>query len=251
MRPAYFHVANGITLSDIQGSLTISSVDQIDDGGVYMNGPAAGGWTGWGTSLSAAEDQKMWDDGTHGDAVAGDTVYTVMFTYGPDSTNNNTVGQEFKFGIAGGDNESGYGLNHIENIDDTQTSATIHSQWGSINPVKYYLWDYDTESPATSIDNELQIVNEFELSQNYPNPFNPTTNIQFSVKQAKNVNLSIYNMLGQKIQEMNYNNMSAGVYNYTWNAVDFNGARVSTGIYFYKLQVGDKYSNMKKMILLK
>jgi hypothetical protein len=58
-------------------------------------------------------------------------------------------------------------------------------------------------------------------------------------------------MLGQKIQEVSYTNMNAGQYNYKWNAVDMNGARVGSGIYFYKLQVDDKYSDMKKMVLLK
>ena len=250
LRPAYVHVANGVTLSDIQGNLDIETTDQIDELGVFMNGPAAGGWTGWGTTLSGTESQKMWDDGTHGDAVAGDTIYTVIFTYGPDSTNN-TVGQEFKFGIGGGDNESSYGLNHIENVDDTQASSTIHSQWGSINPNFYSLWDFDTQSPKTAIDTEVDFAETFELSQNYPNPFNPTTNIKFSTRNAQNVYLTIYNMLGHKVQEMHYSNLNAGVYNYTWNAVDMTGSRVGSGIYFYKLQVDDKYTNMKKMILLK
>jgi hypothetical protein len=249
LRPAYFHVANGVSLTDIQGNLDVSTTDDITNLGVFMNGPASGGWTGWGTELSAAAEKQMWDDGTHGDAAAGDTIYTVMFTYGPDSTNS-TIGQEFKFGIGGGDNESGYGLNHIENIDDTQPTAIIRSQWGSINPVFYSLWNYDTESPKTGVDNELHIADIFELSQNYPNPFNPTTNIKFSVKQANNVKLTIYNMLGQTIQEMNYSNMSAGVYNYTWNAVDFNGTRVGSGIYFYKLKTNNKELT-RKMLMMK
>ncbi len=250
LRPAYHHVVNGVTLTDIQGSLHISEVSQIDEGGVYINGPASGGWTGWGTDLSNAEEKQLWDDGTHGDVTAGDTVYTVLFSYGPDSSNN-TIGQEFKFGIGGGDNESGYGLNHIENIDDSQPTATIHSQWGSINPIFYSLWDFDAAAPKTAIDNVVETADKYELNQNYPNPFNPTTNIKFSVKAAKNVKLTIYNMMGQKVQEMSYTNMNAGVYNYTWNARDINGSRVSSGIYFYKLQVDDKYTNMKKMVLLK
>ena len=238
LRPAYHHIANGISLNDIQGNLDVTSVEQIDELGVFINGPASGGWTGWGTELSNAVQKQMLDDGSNGDVTAGDTIYTVLFTYGPDSTNN-TIGQEFKFGIGGGDNESGYGLNHIENIDDTQPTATIHSQWGSINPVFYHLWDYDIEAPITSIDNVEEFATEYKLSQNYPNPFNPTTNIQFSVKNAKKVSLTIYNMLGQN------------VYNFTWNAVDMNGNRTCSGIYFYKLQVDDKYSNMKKMVLIK
>lgn len=250
LRPAYHHVANGITLEDIQGSLDISTVDQIDELGVFINGPASGGWTGWGTELSSTEEKQMWDDGTHGDATAGDSIYTVMFTYGPDSSNN-TVGQEFKFGIGGGDNESGYGLNHIENIDDSQSSSSIHSQWGSINPVFYSLWDYDNEEPTSSITLEEPVAEEFKLEQNYPNPFNPTTNIRFSVQDAQKVTLTIYNMVGQRVQEVVYNNASAGVYNYTWNALDLKGQQVSTGVYFYKINVDNKFTDMKKMVFLK
>ncbi|MBN2282150.1 MAG: T9SS type A sorting domain-containing protein, partial [Candidatus Marinimicrobia bacterium] len=251
LRPAYHHVASGIQLNDIQGSLTITSVDQIDNLGVFINGPASGGWTGWGTELSNAAEKKMWDDGSHGDAVAGDTIYTVQFSYAPDSSNN-TIGQEFKFGIGGGDNESGYGLNHIENIDDSQPTAVIHSQWGSINPVFYRLWNYDTETPIpSSIENEIQFADKYELEQNYPNPFNPSTNIRFSVKDANQVTLTIYNMMGQKVQETVYNNVNAGVYNYSWDARDLNGQRVSTGIYFYKLQADNKFSSVKKMVFMK
>jgi len=56
----------------------------------------------------------MYDDGTHGDDVAGDRKYTAIVELGPGfGVDQRTVGQEFKFGIYGGDNESGFGLNHI------------------------------------------------------------------------------------------------------------------------------------------
>ena len=58
------------------------------------------------------------------------------------------IGQECKFGIKGGDNESSYGLNHYENINIDDPN--IHVYWGSINPVFYNAWDYDLNEP---IDN--------------------------------------------------------------------------------------------------
>ena len=66
------------------------------------------------------------------------------------------LGQEFKFGIKGGDNESGFGLNHIENIDDSNPTFTIHSQWGSINPGFYYVWNFDLMQ--VGVDGEPQTV---------------------------------------------------------------------------------------------
>ncbi len=84
-----------------------------------------------------------------------------------------------------------------------------------------------------------------KLSQNYPNPFNPTTQISFSVAQASNVNISVYNALGQKVTELVNKNMNAG--NHT---VNFNGSNLASGFYFYRLDVGD-YSKTMKMMLIK
>ena len=83
------------------------------------------------------------DDGTNGDEIAGDHIYTIQFTYDSEST----LGQEFKLGIGGGDNESGYGLNHIENININ--NPVIRSYWGSINPLFYNAWNYDTNEPIS------------------------------------------------------------------------------------------------------
>jgi len=100
-----------------------------------MNGPAIGGWNvrgAWGAGLRGDTLAMMHDDGTHGDETAGDSIYTVQFKYQKNSTE---IGMEFKFGIYGEDNESGFGLNHIENIDPT--NPTVNSQFGSINPNRY------------------------------------------------------------------------------------------------------------------
>jgi hypothetical protein len=247
LRPAYRHVANGIVLNDIQGNFTVNSVDQIDEWGVYMNGPASGGWTQWGSTLQGTEEKKMWDDGTHGDAVAGDSVYTVMFTYGPDSSNN-LIGQEFKFGIGGGDNESGYGLNHIENINDSEPAFTLFSAWGSINPNFYYLWDFDNNVP-TSVEPISNIPAEFTLNQNYPNPFNPTTTIEFSIPEMNEVTLVIYNALGQAVRTFDAGLQNAGTYRITWDGTNDFGSPVATGLYFYNLKAGNHSATMKMVYM--
>ncbi|HDR03941.1 MAG TPA: T9SS type A sorting domain-containing protein [Candidatus Marinimicrobia bacterium] len=248
LRPAYRHVANGIVLNDIQGNFTVNSVDQIDEWGVFMNGPASGGWTQWGSTLQGTEEKKMWDDGTHGDAVAGDSVYTVIFTYGPDSSNN-LIGQEFKFGIGGGDNESGYGLNHIENINDSDPTFTLFSAWGSINPNFYYLWDFDNNVP-TSVEPISNVPAAFALNQNYPNPFNPTTTIEFSIPEMSNVSLVVYNALGQVVRTFDVGLQNAGSYRINWDGTNDFGAPVSTGLYFYNLKAGNHSATMK-MIYIK
>lgn len=248
MRPAYWHVDQGIVLNDIQGNLDISTATQIDEMGVFMNGPATGGWTGWGLPLAELEEKQLFDDGTHGDVTADDNVYTLQIEYAPDSSNN-TIGQEFKFGIGGGDNESSFGLNHIENINDATDTYTIASAWGSINPNFYYLWDYDTNTGTVGVD-EFVAPNVLSLSQNYPNPFNPTTSINYVLPEAGNVELIIYNALGQEVRTVKAGYSNAGNYSVNWNGLDHSGNMVSSGLYIYTLTTGDQ-SISRKMLMLK
>ena len=86
---------------------------------------------------------------------------------------------------------------------------------------------------------------KFSLSQNYPNPFNPSTTINFSLAKSENVRIIIYNQLGQMVKELVNKNYSAGNHQ-----VHFDGASLSSGIYFYKIISGN-FSQTKKMILLK
>jgi len=248
MRPAYWHVNEGIVLNDIQGNFDISNAMQIDTLGVFMNGPATGSWTGWGLALSELEEKQLFDDGTHGDVTAADNVYTLQIEYAPDSTNN-VIGQEFKFGIGGGDNESNYGLNHIENINDAADTYTIASAWGSINPNFYSLWDYDNEIGIVGVD-EFVAPSALSLAQNYPNPFNPTTSINYILPEASNVELIIFNALGQEVRTLKAGQSNAGSYSVTWNGLDHSGNMVSSGLYIYTLITGDQ-SISKKMLMLK
>ncbi len=248
LRPAYWHVERGVVLDDIQGNFDISTTTQINEMGVFMNGPATGAWTGWGVPLASLEEKQLFDDATHGDLVAGDSIYTLQFEYAPDSTNN-VIGQEFKFGIGGGDNESSYGLNHIENINDAQATYTIASAWGSINPNFYSLWDYDTNMGVVAID-EFVAPEALSLSQNYPNPFNPTTSINYVLPESGNVELIIYNALGQEVRTLKAGYSNAGKYSVNWDGLDHSGSMISSGLYIYTLTTGDQ-SISKKMLMLK
>jgi len=104
----------------------------------------------------------------------------------------------------------------------------------------------------TSIDIANNIMpEEFKLEQNYPNPFNPVTQIRFSIPRSDMVYLTIYNMLGQTVAKVTYDNLQVGNYIYTWNGRDMNGNNVASGIYFYELRVDNQFRDTKKMILLK
>lgn len=103
-------------------------------------------------------------------------------------------------------------------------------------------------NPVSNPTDVVPIVTE--LKGNYPNPFNPTTNIQYSIKEAGAVRIDVYNILGQKVRTLVDANMAAGNYNVTWNGKDQRNNNVASGIYFYKMQAG-KYSSTKKMVLMK
>ena len=86
---------------------------------------------------------------------------------------------------------------------------------------------------------------------NYPNPFNPETNIAFSLPEDGVVQLDIYNIKGQKIKTLIQNEVTKGQHSIIWNGVDDNNKLVSSGVYFYKLNVNGKTQAVKKCLLLK
>jgi len=99
-------------------------------------------------------------------------------------------------------------------------------------------------------DNSSALPKAFALKQNYPNPFNPTTEIEFSISQASTVNLTIFNVLGQKIRVLANGVKMAGTHKLRWNGIDESGQSASTGIYFYTLTDGTT-TVTKKMAFMK
>lgn len=90
----------------------------------------------------------------------------------------------------------------------------------------------------------------FELNQNYPNPFNNNTTIRYSVPKTSQVQLVIYNILGQKVKTLVDGLQPKGYKTVTWDGTNQSGEKVASGIYFYTLQT-DSFSHTKKMVLLK
>jgi len=88
-------------------------------------------------------------------------------------------------------------------------------------------------------------ANQYSLSQNYPNPFNPSTRILFTIPEAGNVKLTLYDALGRLMKTLLNEHKSRGMYEFELDASD-----LSSGVYFYKLEAPN-YSNSKKMLLIK
>ncbi|KAB2840663.1 MAG: T9SS type A sorting domain-containing protein, partial [Melioribacteraceae bacterium] len=86
---------------------------------------------------------------------------------------------------------------------------------------------------------------EFELFQNYPNPFNPTTTIRYQIQNSGFVSLKVFDAIGQEVATLVGETKSSGVHEVT-----FNGSNLSSGVYVYRLQVGN-YSHTNKLVLMK
>lgn len=93
-------------------------------------------------------------------------------------------------------------------------------------------------------DEKNDVVTHYQLNQNYPNPFNPETKITFEIPEETFVKLVIYNVLGQKVKVLKNEIMQPGSY-----TVNFDGSKLSSGVYFYKLET-NVFSETKKMLLL-
>jgi len=102
---------------------------------------------------------------------------------------------------------------------------------------------------VVDVDDNL-ILQVRELYQNYPNPFNPTTTISFNLLEESRVDLTIYNIKGQKVKQLVNDHLSVGLHSVIWNGKDDSGKSVSSGIYFYRLKT-ENYEKTKKMILIK
>lgn len=108
-----------------------------------------------------------------------------------------------------------------------------------------------TANTITDVENDEIIISDFSLEQNYPNPFNPTTNIRFTLPVHSYVNISVYNLIGQLVNELFNGDLSSGSH-----VVSFNASNLSSGIYFYSItanseSTGENFRLTKKMTLLK
>jgi hypothetical protein len=92
---------------------------------------------------------------------------------------------------------------------------------------------------------DTSIPQRFYVDQNYPNPFNPSTDIQFGVPSKSFVSVKVFNVLGQRVATLVNDVRSAGVY-----TVNFDAANLSSGVYFYRVQVGNSVET-KRMVLMK
>jgi hypothetical protein len=110
--------------------------------------------------------------------------------------------------------------------------------------------DFRDTTCQVGIDESDNLPLATSLSQNYPNPFNPSTSIMYYLAERGVVNIAIYDILGQKVYEFNKSDAEVGSHSFIWEGTDTGGRPVATGVYFYRLKVGD-FSDTRQMLLLK
>ncbi len=151
--------------------------------------------------------------------------------------------------------------NEVVSIDSCYTFNTDENSAGSYTITLEVTDNYQPPTRNTLnfeweiVVEDVVTVQEFlpmktQLYQNYPNPFNPSTTINYSLKQNSKVNLSIYNIKGQKVKQLVSDQFPDSQHSVVWNGKDDSGKSVSSGIYFYKMKT-ENYEKTRKMILMK
>jgi hypothetical protein len=144
--------------------------------------------------------------------------------------------------------DNGDSWKHINNGFDINeiTSVALIDSTIYIGTWEEGIWASPISSLLTDIKNEkYNKPIDFYLSQNYPNPFNPATTIEYEIPKQSNVKIDVFDALGRKIETLLNKEQTAGNYK-----MSFNGSKLSSGIYLYKLTAGS-FVQIKKMILIK
>jgi subtilisin family serine protease len=129
----------------------------------------------------------------------------------------------------------GFAMIAADNLADLQVHAdSAKVFWSHLLPLGMDDDKFETQNPYV-----------YALNQNYPNPFNPVTRILFSIPKSEEVKLSIFNVLGERVETLVSKNLSAGQYEIRWNAAGY-----ASGVYFYQLRAGD-FVQRRKMLLIR
>ena len=146
---------------------------------------------------------------------------------------------QFVIGDYDGDDKADRAItNHYEGIYYTA------GKWFILNSIPNEIYNPYNSNIIDEDNDQLSIVN-YQLEQNYPNPFNPGTTIKFSLNNTTNVKLAVFNTKGEKVASLINGSLAHGAH-----SVNFNGANLNSGVYYYTLETPVK-SITKKMILIK
>ena len=136
--------------------------------------------------------------------------------------------------------------------DNLEEGDEIIRLIGTIDGLEGDAVDIAISDPGAAAKAAVQTQPEaFSLADNFPNPFNPATTIQYALPTAADVELTVYNVVGQPVRTLVAEHQSAGRYVVEWDATNDSGRSLSSGMYFYRLQAGGEFREVKKMLLLR
>ena len=243
------------------------TVENTNDGGFIFGGATVAAGAGYYDAYLAKTDPNgliEWENSFGGDkediacsvleAASGD----FMVAGKTDSYNSYSKAYLFKVNPAGtlmwsrfyGGTKSDFGQSIIQDPSHDLYLLGYSFSYSSGGSDVYFLKVKGDQ--ATDVNERLPegLPSGFELAQNYPNPFNSSTQIEYAIPTRSNVTLTIYNILGEVVNEFHAESLPAGAYRYEWDGTGDHGAPLASGIYLYRLQAGE-FAMSKKMVLLK
>jgi len=135
-------------------------------------------------------------------------------------------------------------------LTDGYYEAELHINTNDpVNPLVAVPVSFSVEGTDGEDDNVTPVKNT--LIANYPNPFNPQTTIDFSISEDSRVEVAIYNIKGQKVNDLTNEQYEAGIHKLIWKGNDNFGKSVGSGLYLCKMKVNGKNAGIRKMMLLK
>lgn len=133
---------------------------------------------------------------------------------------------------------------------DSLENGDLVPRDGLVQTIEKVLEWFGTGTDISPAEGVASIPETYQLSQNYPNPFNPETKIDYQLPTDGWVELSVFNVLGQKVRTLTAEEKAAGSYTATWDGRDDSGLSAASGVYFYRLHAGS-FTSTKRMILMR
>ena len=249
---------NDENLANIYGRLYTWDAAMNGSTDVSSRGACPCGW-----HVPSDEEWKELEGFLGGAVVAGGKMKEIGTTHwkSPNTGADNSSGLTF---LPGGEYDAHYSPNKFSLLKEYAvlwTSTEVNSlkareRFLAFSDAKSSIYDWyktmkysvrcvkDTFTTAIN-NNSGSIPDSFKLNQNYPNPFNPTTTIEYNLPISEEINVSIYNILGNKVRELYDGQQIAGTHN-----ISFSGNDLPSGLYYYKLE-SDNICQIKSCLLLK
>ncbi len=160
--------------------------------------------------------------------------------YGPELLETLDGGQSW--------NSIGDGLSALPYFNDVAVDPIQPQFLYAATPLGLYRME--RQSTRTAVEGTRPLPANFALAQNYPNPFNPSTTIRYQIPTHGLVDLTIYNLAGQVVRKLVRQVQTAGAYRVVWDGRGDNSESVSSGVYFYRLRIGEQVQT-RRMLLVK